>query len=563
MESGSQTSLWTKVKAFFALPSFEDDETARIAALLNTILLGGVALILILVPLGLLLPGTYVQTVIALLVLGVLLFVLWLVMRQGYVRQASIALVGLILILGAVNIYFVGTVRAAMAAILILSIMVARLLINNRALVIVTVLCALILLGLYMAETAGMLPPTTTGARGLSTWLTWVGIFTMAAVLLGLAGSGIEHALDSARRSAAELGEQSAQLQALVNQRTDELIRREAYLGATTAIAGEAASVERDPQGLLDRVVGVISERFGFYHVGVFMVDPGKVWAELRASSSEGGARMRAQGHRLRLGEGMVGDVAQSGRYRLAQDVRRDAAFRENSDLPETHAEIALPLRVRGEVIGVLDVQSTESNVFSDEDVTVLQALADQIAVAVNSARLFSQVEERVEAERRVYGELAREAWQTLLKTRSDLAFASDVGGVSPFAVWEPQMQRAVRTGQVVGGDMANALALPIRVRDQVIGVIDGRKPDGTAWSEDEIGLLQALTDQLSAALEGAQLYDATQRRATREQLTREITDRMRAALGWDELMQTTLQEMARAVGASRAFVQWAESDER
>jgi GAF domain-containing protein len=77
----------------------------------------------------------------------------------------------------------------------------------------------------------------------------------------------------------------------------------------------------------------------------------------------------------------------------------------------------------------------------------------------------------------------------------------------------------------------------------------------------DEIDLLVALTQQLSAALEGAQLYDATQRRASREQLTREITDRLRAALDWDELLQVAVQEMGDALGASRAFVQWMEPE--
>jgi GAF domain-containing protein len=558
MGSGSETSLWIKVRAFFASPSFENEETTRVAALLNTMLLGGIGLAFTISPLTFFLPGAYTQTVVALLILGVLLVGLWAVMRRGYVREASIALVGLLLVLGAVNIYFVGTIRAAMGAILILGVMAARLLIDNRAMVIVTVLCIFILLGLYIAESAGLLPPTTTGARGLTTWITWVGIFAMAAVLLGLAGAGIERALAVARHSATELGEQSARLQVLFDERTNELSRREAYLGATTAIASETAAVERDLQELLDRVTKVISERFGFYHTGIFLIDSGRIWAELCASSSEGGTRMRARGHRLRLGEGMVGDVAQSGQYHLAQDVRRDMAFRENPDLPETRAEVALPLRMRGEIIGVLDVQSTKADVFSSEDVVVLQALADQVAVAINSTRLFRQVEDSMAIQRRAYGELAREAWQELLRTRPHLAFASDNNGVSPFETWEPQMKTAARTGQaVVGGDASDVLAIPLRVREQVIGVIDGRKPNGMTWTQDEIDLLQTLTEQLSTALEGAQLYEDTQRRAAREQLAREITDRMRSTVSWDELMQTAIQQMADAVGVSRSFVQW------
>ncbi len=552
------TSMWYRIKTWFAPPFFKDDqEKQRIATLLNIILWIELGLVLASVPL-LFFTKAFLGGLIAISGLILLVVVMLFVLRAGRVRLSGILFLWSLWLIATALVFTSGGVAHQAPSSYFVVILVAGLILGGKSVAAVAVSSSIVCIALVVANQMNIEIPAPIASSFLFDVSMLVTNLVMVASLLYLATRSLREALLRARQYAVDIEAQKEQVQTLFDQRTDELTRREAYLGATTAIASEASAVERDPQELLDRVTIVISEQFGFYHTGIFMIDSGRVWAELRASSSEGGARMIVRGHRRHLGEGMVGDVAQSGRYRLAQDVRQDTAFRENPDLPETRAEIALPLRVRGEVIGVLDVQSIEPDAFSDEDVTVLQALADQVAMAVNSARLLRQVEERAEAERRAYGELAREAWQELLRARPDLAFASDASGVVPFEAWEPQMKTAARTGQVVGGnDAPNMVAIPLRVREQVIGVIDGRKPDGTAWTQDEIDLLQTLTEQLSTALEGAQLYEDTQRRAAREQLAREITDRMRSTVSWDELMQTAIQQMADAVGVSRSFVQW------
>jgi signal transduction histidine kinase len=149
---------------------------------------------------------------------------------------------------------------------------------------------------------------------------------------------------------------------------------------------------------LLDETVRLISERFGFYHAGVFLVDEEREYAVLRAASSEGGRRMLERGHRLEVGRaGMVGYVTDTSESRIALDVGKDAAHFVNPDLPETRSEMTLSLLVRGEVIGALDVQSTDEAAFTDEDVAVLQTMADQLANAIANARLFTEVEQTAE----------------------------------------------------------------------------------------------------------------------------------------------------------------------
>jgi signal transduction histidine kinase/CheY-like chemotaxis protein len=177
----------------------------------------------------------------------------------------------------------------------------------------------------------------------------------------------------------------------------EETQRRAVQLAVASEVARDAIAT-LDVDQLLDETVRLISERFGFYHAGVFLVDEERGYAVLRAASSEGGQRMLERGHRLEVGRaGMVGYVTDTGEPRIALDVGQDAAHFVNPDLPETRSEMTLPLLVRGEVIGALDVQSTDEAAFTDEDVAVLQTMADQLANAIANARLFAEIEQTAE----------------------------------------------------------------------------------------------------------------------------------------------------------------------
>jgi GAF domain-containing protein len=392
-------------------------------------------------------------------------------------------------------------------------------------------------------------------------WVTMGLIFLMLSIALVFAQNYLlDHlvtALTKSRGLMQELEMERSGLEDTVQERTRDLARRTQYLEATATIARDAAS-ELDLQDLLSRVVALISERFGFYHTGIFLLDLTRERAELRAASSEGGQRMLARGHRLQVGtEGIVGYVARQGVYRVALDVGEDAVHFDNPDLPDTRSEIALPLRARGEIIGVLDVQSTEPGAFSGEDVTALQALADQVAVAISNARLFQQVEESMVAERRAYGELSQQAWRALLHEEAGLGFYSSEQGVTPASdMWLPEMESVLRTGEIAQGDDGDRLAIPIKIRDQVIGVIDGRKPDGTGtWTQEEIELLQVLTERLGLALEGARLYRDSQRREARERTVGQIAGRVRETLDMETVLKVAAQELRQSLGLPEVVI--------
>ena len=549
--------MWNKIKQFLAAPIFAaDDEKTHAAALLNPLVLsmgvvdivGALAAIFVFEQkLG---SGTAV-VLIFLVLLATKLF-----MQRGRIRLAgTVFVVGIWLPINAILVFSGG--RSIVAAANLSLTVFAGLVIGQGSAVALAIVSSLLYLGIATVDAMGIPLPALFPDELMADWVMFSVALAMAIIPLNLALRSLNAALSHARSYAAESERRHQQIESLAGERALELSRRTGYLGAATEIATEVAAVERDPLVLLRQAAEIISRRFGFYHTGFFLLDDNRQWAVLQAASSEGGQRMLQRQHRLRVGaEGIVGAVAAHGQYRIAQDVGADAVFFENPDLPETRSEIALPLRVRREVIGVLDVQSTAPDAFTDEDVNVLQALADQVSVAVNSARLLRQVEEIVTAERRTYGQMARETWRELLRARPDLAFASDEDGVAPFMVWEPQMKIAAQTGQAAGAGAT--LALPIQVRDQVIGVIDGRKPGGTAWSEEEINLLQTLAEQLSTALEGAQLYEDTQRRAAREQMAREITAEMRRSLEVTTVLQTALHQLRTSLNLTEAEV-WIE----
>jgi GAF domain-containing protein/HAMP domain-containing protein len=367
-----------------------------------------------------------------------------------------------------------------------------------------------------------------------------------------------------------------AELQELylgLEQQVASLERRAQYLEATAGVARDAASL-LDLQELLSRVTTLISERLGFYHTGVFLLDPTGEWAVLQAASSEGGQRMLARGHRLRVGadnadigrasadvgrasvraseEGVVGYVTDKGEPRVALDVGADAVFFNNPDLPDTRSEMALPLQARGEIIGALDVQSAEAAAFNKEDVTVLQTLADQVAMAISNAQLFQQAQESLDAVQRAYGELSHEAWAEMLQGPSEVGYYCDDRGVTSL----PEEADAPEDENLPSTRMP-ALSIPIAVRGgRTIGTVNAHKPGGAnEWTTEEITLMKALIEQLGVALESARLYQDTQRRAFRERLVGEVTAQVRKSLDLESVLRTAADEIHQALGLEEVVI--------
>jgi GAF domain-containing protein len=487
--------------------------------------------------------------------------------RISYTARAW-AFLGVIYSMGVLELSDTGLGGEGRTYLLTLSVL-AALFLGQRQGILALVLAAVTMVGFGWGYSTGHLVPTVELEEinvGPTWWLnSVVSVGMLGAILLISQNYLIPRLADALARSrdlAEELEIHRATLEEQVIERTAALARRSTQLEAAAQVAREAVAI-RDVGRLLSETVRLISNRFGFYHAGIFMLDEAGQYAVLRAASSAGGQRMLARGHRLQVAqEGIVGYVTGQGHSRIALDVGADAVFFDNPDLPDTRSEMALPLQVRGEIIGALDVQSTEPAAFSDEDVAVLQTLADQLAMAISNTRLLEQVQESLEAERRAYGVVSRGAWSDLLHTQLALHQRYDPQGILPAdGQWREEMQMAVQKGEsVVGQEKPSiTLATPIKVRDQVIGILDAHKPAGAgAWTAEEITLLETLADQLGVALESARLYRDAQRRATREQLIGEVTDRVRETLDIETMLKTGVQEVHQALGLPEVTVRLA-----
>lgn len=341
-------------------------------------------------------------------------------------------------------------------------------------------------------------------------------------------------------------------LESQVAERTRELERRATQLQTAAEVARDASSTP-DLDQLLNDTVDLISERFGFYHAGIFLLDERREFAVLRAANSQGGKQMLARGHKLAVGQvGIVGDTTATGRPHIALDVGEDAAFFAHPLLPETRSEMALPLMVGSQAIGALDVQSKQAGAFDQSDITVLQVLADQLAIAIQNTRLLAGYQDTLRELQIAYGQFTQRSWDEWSQLRDKpTGYRYRGAGIEVFSESEPAQQQAFELGQpmieniLAGSDepVGSRLVIPIRLRDETLGVIQMRL-DQTQVPADFTSLMEAVASRLAIALDSARLNFDTQRRAAREQISSEISARMRETLDIDAVLRTAVQEI-------------------
>ncbi|MEJ2710026.1 MAG: GAF domain-containing protein [Anaerolineales bacterium] len=342
------------------------------------------------------------------------------------------------------------------------------------------------------------------------------------------------------------LREMIARLERRVTERTEDLERKALQLQVTADVAREAAAIH-DLEYLLQHVVRLISERFDFYHAGIFLLDEERQYAVLRAASSQGGRQMLARGHKLEVGRvGIVGHVAAEGKPRIALDVGTDAVYFNNPDLPLTRSEVGLPLVSRGEIIGVLDVQSTQPSAFSREELEILQLLADQVALAIDNARLLRDSQQALEELEVLYSQQVRQAWEKRLDEQR-LSFNYQPPG---------EITKGENGKQNLSGEQVRLLEVPILLRGVKLGMMTLRRaPEQGEWLPEEKQLAEEAVKQMALSIENARLLEEVQRRAYQERMVGEIAAQAQSSLNLDSVMKTTVEEIGKRLGAARVRI--------
>lgn len=335
------------------------------------------------------------------------------------------------------------------------------------------------------------------------------------------------------------------------------------------------ATISRELTGVLKvdalfrTVVSLLMQAFDLYHVQIFLNDPDKGELVLAEAQGQAGGLLKDVPLTRQVRRGIVGRVARTGQYVLLNEARSAPEFEPHPLLPDTQAELAIPLRQGQVVLGVLDIHSAHPQAFQDRDLVLFQSVADQVVVALNNARLFEQTDQAVAEARRLNQQLTRDAWQdiSMATTSSGYTYAG-YGAPSPAAEddWLPVMAQAVQTQAFLHSDPGTngsgekaarrQLALPLTLRGEVIGVVGVESRSDQPWTQEQESMLQALGNQISLALEAARLTRETQRRAAREAVIAQLTQEVWASNTIDDVLQNAVQQLGQRLDADRVVLQ-------
>jgi len=562
-------NLVARVWAFLTKPhpsirEIGDQRRAQLLASLTLILLLAMTLALFSSP-------TSPQTFLGFLVIGIGAYVL---SRTPYYQAGAYFFSFVFTSVGYITIYLgsANSIDSAINAIVPFSLILASALLSQRGFI--TLIALTLVATLNIRAYAD--PKYLTDSNLSIVRLTGI-TFSMAAILFGINvfRTSIE------RERLKQIGDSNRELEKLTNDleqrvldRTTELnqvnsmtSRRASQLEAIAELS-QAISQVQDPNKIFSTASQLISERFGFYHVGIFLVDRDREFAILQAANSAGGQKMLARRHRLMLGTGVVGFAAQTGKPRIALDVGADAVFFNNLDLPDTRSEIALPMIVSNQTIGVLDVQSIEAGAFSEEDYRALGTLANQLAIAIENARLLTEARASAKQVQEVFNNFIRTEWSRAAQKTEQAGFRYNAGRIelleSPLE--NSDIVSAVDSGNSIsrmanGVDTTHATAtIPVKLRGEIIGVLHVEASDPSrAWKEDELSLIEAVAERAAFAMENARLFQDARRRAAKERMIAEATSSISGSLNVENILQATAVELERVLGGSEVLIKFSD----
>jgi GAF domain-containing protein/HAMP domain-containing protein len=360
---------------------------------------------------------------------------------------------------------------------------------------------------------------------------------------------------------ASQLQEIIGKLEQRVNNRTRDLENQTQRLQMAAEIARDAGTA-RSLGELLDRAARLISDRFSFYHTGIYLIDKNREYAVLAASSSEAGRQMINNNHSVRVGGvGVIGWVADTGDPRIVFDNDKFTELYNSAELPNTHLEMVLPLKAENTVIGILDLHSDQLQAFGEEDIPIMQTMADQIATAIERTRLLQEIEGSLRELESAYGRYTREGWNRLVDTKQIgyKGYRFDNIELEPTDQL-PQLEKdALKTGETISALQGNAarqnsVAIPIKLRGQTIGVISVKLKE--EHRENTISTIELASERLASALESARLYEEARLRADREQSISQVATAISASTSYEDILQTTVREIGNTLRDAEVSIQ-------
>ena len=354
------------------------------------------------------------------------------------------------------------------------------------------------------------------------------------------------------------------------------LERRSNRLQIAADVARTATSI-LDVDVLLQRVVNLVQERFGLHYVGLFLIaergewahQPGR-WAVLRGGTGAVGEELLEEGYQLAIDKtSLVGASILDGDVHVVTNFDESHWHPESALLSETRSEAALPLLIRGEAIGALTVHAVEVNAFTEEDVTALQTMAGQVAIAIENARLLEQTQSALKEMETTQRRYIQQAWDEYLQSQQLNYTLQRSADVVVDEELQSAIQKAVSRQEVVlmnrvgrdGEASDEILVIPALVRGQPIGAVALKSP-GEGWTANQIAMAQLLTERMALTAENLRLFEETQRVAARERLIGDVVAHVGERLDVEAVLRTAADEIYEALDLEEVTVRLVDTTE-
>ncbi len=567
---------------FLQTPTFEDKEQYRLGSLLHTITLGAwlVPFAMLLVPL--VFPQFKTRSIPAAIIVIFINLAVTLLTRSGYVRTASILFV--LSLTGTITFVSISFTAQPRPYILFFAwiIIFAGLLLGSSAATATAVYFAVLQTTIIVLAENGIINSVNAQFSPISNILVLAIGFLLISSTINLASRSIQN-LDSQNRkdeenlknSNQELTNLTDNLEKRIAERTGELesanlrIEKRAKQFQTISQVTRAIISTQNLQDLLPQIAQVISAQFEFYHIGIFLINTNREYAILSASNSEGGERMLERSHKLRVGQtGIVGNVAKTGKVRIALDTGADAIYFNNPDLPDTRSEMALPLvQANGEIIGVLDIQSKTPNAFYQEDIEILTTLADQVSIAIANARLYEDTQKALIEADMIYRQDLKIGWEKFSRSQK-LAGIRRRGMKSSFLAEPlelPGAKEVTQTGNIyqekTGNTNSSQLTMAVKLRDEAVGILNIKAALGRKWSTDEMDIINAIVERAALAIENARLLDESRRIAVKERMISDISVKIGKGTEIETILKTAVRELGAQISGAQVTVEIGDGD--
>jgi PAS domain S-box-containing protein len=335
------------------------------------------------------------------------------------------------------------------------------------------------------------------------------------------------------------------QLRDLIGGLEDRVAERTKDL-ATTIEVGQLATSIYSQTELLPKLVEFIRARFDLYYTQIYLLDEAQRYAKLTAGTGEVGQQLLARQHRLDLSEtSLVARAVQTGQPVLVADTAVSDIHKKNPLLPDTRSEVTIPLIVGDQILGVLDMQADQADTFNEDNLTVFQAMAGQVAASLRGAQAYDEAQEATARAEAINQRLTANAWESYL---GKLTRGGHVGYQFDLEKVEPVEPAPNDNGEEINASTATKdhVVQPIMLRGQTIGKIAVREDD----SQHELGLedqvlIEDVSKRVAAALEQFRAFDETQSALQQTEILYAGSDVINRANSFEEVINALVENTA------------------